>query len=118
VIFMVMTLRAADSQAKPDRTYRGSAVHHLLVAELLNLHAAFAVGQCVAMESGSDLLIDSRVWQQIACDLLDGELIERHVTTDGIDHPLAVTPGVWAHVIFFVAVAIGVASQVQARARR
>ena len=49
---------------------------------LLDVYATLSVGQRVAMKSGSDLLLDGRVWQQVARDLLDRELIEGHISLD------------------------------------
>ena len=40
------------------------------------------------MKPGGDFLIFGGVWQQITGDLLDGELIQRHVFVQGGDHPM------------------------------
>ena len=65
------------------------------------------------MESGGDLLLDGRIGQQVAGNLLDGELVERHIAVEGVDHPVAIAPGVRPGQVFFVAVAIGVTRQIQ-----
>ncbi len=55
--------------------------------------------------------------QQIAGKLLDGEFVERHVAIEGFDHPLAVAPGPGTRAVFFIAVAIGIAREVEPVAR-
>ena len=53
-----------------------------------------------------------RVWQQVAGDLLDDELVVGHVAIDGVDHPIA--PKILlARQILFVAVAIGVSGHIE-----
>src|SRR5437867_7528168 len=118
IVLMVMTLSAANSQTEPHCADSRRAIHDLLRTELLDVYATLSVGQRVAMKSGSDLLLDGRVWQQVARDLLDRELVEGHIPVDRIYHPLTVTPSMRTDVIFFVAVAIGIARQVEPRPRR
>ena len=46
----------------------------------------------IAVETRRDLLVERRVRQQVARDLLDRELIERHVAVERVDHPVAPRP--------------------------
>ena len=64
------------------------------------------------MEAGGDQLIDGRVRQQVAGDLLDRELVERHVAIQRIDHPVAILPHL-ARRVDGVAVGIGVARHIE-----
>ena len=49
----------------------------------------------------------------ITSQLLDRESIERYVRVDGVDHPVAIHPGVVAQSVTEVAIAVGVAREVQ-----
>ena len=68
------------------------------------------------MEARGDQLIHRRVRQQVARDLLDGELIERKVPVEGVDHPIAVRPH-FAVVVDMNAVRVRVPGVVQPIAR-
>ena len=50
--------------------------------------------------------------QQVAGELLDGELVERHVAVEGVDHPVAPAPHD-ALAVALVAVGVGVAGRVE-----
>ena len=50
--------------------------------------------------------------QQVAGELLDGELVERHVGVERLDHPVAVRPD-RPRAVLLVAVGVGVAGQVE-----
>ena len=51
--------------------------------------------------------------QQVACDLLLDELIKRLVHVEGVDHPVAVTPGLGIGQVPLLAGALGVPSDIQ-----
>jgi hypothetical protein len=63
-------------------------------------------------KAGSDFLIQRGVWQHVACELLDGELIEREISIEGLNHPLPVLPH-RPQRIALVAVAVGISCQIQ-----
>ena len=44
------------------------------------------------IDAGRDLLIRRRTRQQVARDLLDRKLVERHVPVERVDHPIAPRP--------------------------
>ena len=52
------------------------------------------------------------VGQQVAGQLFDGELVERHVAVEGVDHPVAIRPDL-AVVVEVDAVGVGVAGGVE-----
>ena len=63
-------------------------------------------------KAGRHALRLRRVRKQIAGDLLDDELVVRHVAIDGVDHPIA--PKILlARQILFVAVAIGISGHIE-----
>ena len=117
IVFVVMALGAFQGQPKPDRTDRVRAVKRLFKSRLLPLRAALAVAQRVAVEAGRDQLVGSRVLHQIGGKLKLGELVEGHVRVQGLDDPVPPAPGVRASQILFVAIAVGVAGEVQPVAR-
>jgi len=64
------------------------------------------------MKAGGDLLVCGRVWEQVTGDLLNRELIERHVRIQCPHDPIPVWPDVPIPVLF-VTVCVGVSGQVQ-----
>ena len=68
------------------------------------------------MKAGGDLLVDRGIQEQVAGNLVDHELIERHVRVERANQPVAIGPIV-ADLIRLVPVAVGVASQVEPRQR-
>ena len=92
VVFVIMAARAAHREAHPDCAGGVHAIDHILDRELLGHDAALGIATVIAIERGGDLLRKSRTWQKITADLLDGELIKRHVRVEGVDHPVAPAP--------------------------
>jgi len=74
--------------------------------------SAFAVDHVVAVEPGGDELLFGRFRQQVARQLLDGELIERHVAVEGLDHPVAIGPNL-AVVVEVQTVGVAVAGGIE-----
>src|SRR3954449_8303947 len=110
---MVVALRAPDRQAEPDGAERGGAVEQLLVAELLGIGAAFAIGEGVAIEASRDERLDVAIGEQVARELLGSELVEGQVAVERVDDPIAIAPGPRAGAVLFIAVGIGVAGEVE-----
>ena len=54
--------------------------------------------------------------QHVACDLLHGELVERHIAVEGVDHPVPVFPD-GAAAVRLVAVGVGIAREIQPEPR-
>ena len=77
---------------------------------------AFVGRDVAAMEAGGDLLVERRIGQQVAGQLLDGELVERQIAVEGLDHPVAIGPDL-AVVVDVDAVRVAVAGRVQPVAR-
>ena len=67
-----------------------------------------SVGTVVAVEAGDDDLIAGGVGEEIAGQLIDGELVIGHVGVEGVDDPIAPAPH-FARAIGLIAVGIAVA---------
>ena len=76
----LMAFGAAQRQAEPDLAERVGAIDIVADDELLRIGAALLVEAGVAVEAArrfSDPAVGAR--QQVAGELLDGELVEGHV---------------------------------------
>ena len=106
----------AERRSHPD-LHRGiDPIDDRRDPELLVVDAALGVDHRVAMEARGDALVDSRVGEQVAGNLLDRELIERQVAVEGVDDPVAIRPD-RATTVFLVAVGVGIARLVEPRPR-
>ena len=88
------------------------AVGHVFHAILLVDHAPFGREHVVAAEAGGDPLGLRRLGQEVARELLDHELVERHIAGEGIDHPVTPRP-LRSLLVVVVAVGVGVAGDVE-----
>ncbi len=116
VELVVVALGARERAAEPHGPRRGDPVHQRLEAVLLDVDPALLVELAVAVEAGRDLLLERRVLQHVAGELLDGEVAERQIAIERVDHPVAVLPG-RAALVLLVAVRVGVAREVEPRPR-
>src|SRR5688572_32012025 len=110
---MVVTLRAAEGQSQPNGSSCGGAVNDRLDAVLLLVDAALVVRERLAVKGGGQLLREAAAGQQVARKLFDGESVKRQVVVDSPNHPVAPVLGVRPDLIDLVAVAVGVACQVE-----
>ena len=113
---MVVAFGATHRGAQPDLGGGAHAVHNVLGEILLRVGAALVVRHHVAMEAGGNLLVDGRIRQQVAGELLDGELIEGFVVVERLDHPVAPQMHL-PEAIEVIAAGIGVARLIQPRQR-
>ena len=88
------------------------AVDHRRDAELLVIGAALGVALGVAVKRGGQTLVGGGIRQQVAGELLDGELVEWHVRVERADHPVAVGPDIAVRILFET-VGVRIARQVQ-----
>ena len=51
--------------------------------------------------------------QQVACDLFADELVDMASRVEGVDHVIAISPGVWISMVFVGSGRIGVSGDVQ-----
>ena len=113
IVLMGVALSAAYRQSQPDAAGGVQSIDNGLDPKLLLVRPALGTRQGVAMKTCRDLLLDAGILQQITRQLFTGKPIKRKVTIEGIDHPVTISPGKRTNPIFLVAIAVGVARQVQ-----
>ena len=109
-------MRATSGQTQPNAAHRGDSIDHCIKTILKWIDPTFFIEHRVAMESGGGSLTGRRVGKHVAGDLLNRELIERHVTIEGLNHPITIRPDVTI-LVGLVAVAIGIAGCIKPGAR-
>ena len=75
VVFVGVALRAFERQAQPHRTDGVDAVDGLLDAVFFFVDTPFAVRQRIAVESSRQARFCGGPWQEVARQLLLGELV-------------------------------------------
>ena len=109
---MVVAAGALNREPHPDRTHRLDLVKNILNPILLGDTASLTVDHMVAAEPGGKLLLQGRIRQHIAGNLLNREPVKGHVGIQGPDHP--VPPGPHAPgAVPLEPVGVGVAGQVE-----
>ena len=112
VEFVVVALGAANGGAEEGGADGCRAVNLDVPVVLFGVHTAFRIKHRVSEEAGGDLLLLGGVRQHVTRNLLEGELVERHVAIQCLDDPVAIRPHGAARV-FFVAVGVCVPRQIQ-----
>ena len=107
-----MTLGALGRQPEHRFAEAVDAVEHLDHPEFLRDDRSFLVDRAIAQEARGDDLLLRCIRQKITGDLLHDELVVGHVAVERSDHPVAPDPHL-ATMIFFVAVGIGIAGEVE-----
>ena len=100
VVLVRMALGATQRQTQPHLAERAGAVHCVADDELLGVRALLLVEAGIAIEPAGDFVFRRRIGEQIACQLLDGELVEGQVPVVGIDDPVAPHPHLPGRVVF------------------
>ena len=107
-----MALGAAHRRAQPGDRHGPHAVAGILGQIFARLRPSFAGHHVQTVEAGSDQLLGGRVGQQVAGELLDGELVERLVVVERVDDVIAVGEDTLA-LIAVVADRVGEPGQVE-----
>ena len=92
IILVTMTLSTRNRCSHPDFHRRVHSIDHRDVAKLFVLCAAFIICHRVAMKRCGHYLFVTCIRQHIARQLLDRELIKRHVVVDRPNDPVAPRP--------------------------
>ena len=112
VELVVVALRAVGGQAEVDPAHGLHAVGGVVGEVLFDDRTAFVGRRVATLEAGRDALVLGRVREQVAGELLDGELVERLVTVEGLHDPVAVRPHL-AVGVEVQAVRVGIAGGVE-----
>ena len=89
---VIVAAAAVEGLPHPHGGGRLHAVGGVFGQKLLRDDAAFLIEHVIAMKPRGNLLLQRRPRQQIPRDLLDGELVKRHVRVESLDHPVAPRP--------------------------
>ena len=112
VVLVGVTLSATGGQPHPNSPRGCDPVDRGIETEFQGIDSAFFVELGVSVKPGGGFLILRSVGQHVPGQLLDGELVVGHIVIESPDHPVAVGPDV-AGTIFLVAIAVGVAGEVE-----
>ena len=107
-----VALGTGGGEPEPGRARGAHAIDHREIPELERIDPALLVLHRVAMETGGDDVVGGGAREQVAGDLPDRELVERHVGVERTDHPVAIGPDLPLPV-FLVAIGVGVAGEVE-----
>ena len=89
VVLVIVAACAAKGHPKPNGTGGFDAVNDGFDTPLFCDDAAFGIDTVIAVEAGGDDLFSRGIWEHVASELLDGELVKGFVGVKGIDHPVA-----------------------------
>ena len=109
---MVVASGTAEGEPHEDRRRGLHAIDDILDGILFGNDSAFAVAAMIAVETRGDLLIERGTWKHVAGNLLQGELVERQVAVERVDHPVAPPPHVSLGV-GLIAVGVGIARGIE-----
>ena len=109
---MVVAAGTPERQAQPRGGCGTDAVDHVFRLIFLGNSATLKIDHVITIEPGGDLLVDGGVGQEVSSQLLDGELVVRHVLVVGVDQPVSPVPHL-AQAVNVVAVGVGVTRDVE-----
>ena len=110
-----MALSTLQRGTEPDGARGVDAVDDLVDPAFLRLGTRFDVGGRAAMKASGNDLLRRGIGQQISGDLLQRELIERHVGIERVHHPVAPGPD-FAQIIALEAMRVRIAGEIEPRA--
>ena len=109
---MIVTLSTANCQSHPRCQRRVQSIDDILNAILFVDNPCFIVSHVVSIESRGDPLSGGRIHKQISRKLLNGKLIEWHITVERINDPVTPQPNL-SRFVSKVTIRVGVAGCVQ-----
>ena len=89
---MVVALSASGCKSHPNSGGGGNPVYGIAHVVFIIDGATLGSRDIAAVEAGCDLLRYRGIRKQVATDLFDGELVERHVLVERVDDPVSVGP--------------------------
>ena len=112
VVLVIVTTRAADREPHPGGRNGVDAIDGVLDPELVGDGSAFAVDAVVSKEAGGQLLLRTRLREQIPGQLLDRELVEGQILVQRVNDPFAPPPH-GSRLVVLIAVGVGVSGQIE-----
>ena len=109
---MIVAASTTDGQSEPNRRSRFNSIGHVFDSPFFGNNSAFVIHSVVSIETGRKPLLVCRVFEKVSGQLLDRELIERHVRVVSADHPVAPRPLASLDVVL-ISARIGVACGVE-----
>ena len=113
---MIVTLGALKCCTEKDRPSRVDPINHLIDPIRFRMNSRLHVAGGRPMKTGGDLLRKRCARQQIAGQLLNRKLVERHAGVECLNHPVAIRPTV-PQLIRLKPVGVGVPRKVQPASR-
>ena len=92
VVFVVVAASAPQGQGEPGCPGGLEPIHHVLGLPLLIDGPELGVEPVVPVEPRGHLLPEGGVGEEVAGQLLEGELVERHVGVERLDHVVPPAP--------------------------
>ena len=92
VELVVMALGATSRQAEKCREHGAGSLDRIAVDPLRFNRTTFAGSRAATQKAGGNFLLQRRVRQQIACQLLRAELVKWQVAVESVNHPVAICP--------------------------
>ena len=92
IVFVVVALGTLHSEPHPDICGGLNAICHILNPQFFGKCASLIARCMISIEPRCDLLGNSGLRKKIASDLLNRELIKRHVAVVSLDDPIAPRP--------------------------
>ena len=112
IVLMVVAASAADREPHPHGGGRIDAIDGVFEQEFVDRNSFLRVVAVVAIEGGRDKLLVRRLGEQVACELFDRELIERHSAIERLDDPVAPPPH-FSRAVVLISVGVGITGRLQ-----
>ena len=92
VVFVIVATGTRERLSHPNGRCRHDPVDDVFRSILFINHAPLDRDRVIAIESGCQTGLVGRAGKHVAGNLLDRELIERHVRIERVNHPVAPNP--------------------------
>ena len=99
VVFVSMALGTGHGGSHPGGKGGVYPVYHGNIAKLLVVGSSLVVGLGIPVKGRGNVLVLRWVGQKIACQLINGELVEGHIFIERTDHIIPVRPDSTGHII-------------------
>ena len=109
---MIVASCATCGEPEPCVRRCFDSVNDVFGPPFLGDDSAFGVYSVVAVETGGNFVVEGCIWQQVASDLFDSELVVWHTGIECVDDPISPTP-LEPFPVGLITVAVGVTGVVE-----